>query len=106
MKRLKKGRSLVLVFMSIFFFIIAATFIAVIILSPGNVEQFKDSNGRVLENSIAEKTFINVNGAKQGMIIKGKIKIIQYFYLFMGDLVCLSIFLLRIIQHILKIILQ
>ena len=63
-----------LVFMSIFFFIIAATFIAVIILSPGNVEQFKDSNGKVLENSIAEKTFINVNGAKQGMIIKGKNK--------------------------------
>lgn len=40
--------------------------------SPGKVTPFLDENGNVLENSISEKTFVNINGVKQGMFIRGE----------------------------------
>jgi pimeloyl-ACP methyl ester carboxylesterase len=40
--------------------------------SSGKVALFLDENGNVLENSISEKTFVNINGVKQGMFIRGK----------------------------------
>jgi pimeloyl-ACP methyl ester carboxylesterase len=41
-------------------------------LSPGKPEPFLDASGRPLAGSISEKVFVNVNGVKQGMFIKGK----------------------------------
>ena len=38
----------------------------------GRIEQYMDENGNVLEGSIAEKTYIDVNGRKNGLIIRGK----------------------------------
>jgi len=46
--------------------------ITLIILSPGNPKQFLDKNGNKLKNSISEKIFLDINGSKQGMFIKGK----------------------------------
>jgi pimeloyl-ACP methyl ester carboxylesterase len=43
-----------------------------VIKSPGKVEPFLDSNGNVLENSISEKVFVDINGIKQGMFISGE----------------------------------
>lgn len=43
-----------------------------LILSPGTIEPYYDQSGNVLEDSIAEKTFITIGGVKQGMIIKSK----------------------------------
>jgi len=40
--------------------------------SPGNPRLFLDDNGRLSAGSISEKTFIAINGVKQGMFIKGK----------------------------------
>ena len=40
--------------------------------SPGNPEPFLDENGRLLEGSISEKVFVNINGVEQGMFIKSK----------------------------------
>lgn len=40
--------------------------------SPGKVTPFLDENGNVLENSVSEKTFVNINGIKQGMFIRGE----------------------------------
>jgi pimeloyl-ACP methyl ester carboxylesterase len=40
--------------------------------SPGRPEPFVDENGRPLAGSISEKIFVNINGVKQGMFIKGK----------------------------------
>ena len=40
--------------------------------SPGEVPPFLDADGRVLENSIAEKVFVEIGGVKQGMFIRGK----------------------------------
>jgi pimeloyl-ACP methyl ester carboxylesterase len=40
--------------------------------SPGKPKPFVDKNGRPLAGSISEKTFVDINGSKQGMFIKGK----------------------------------
>jgi len=41
-------------------------------LSPGKPEPFLDENGKPLAGSISEKVFVDINGVKQGMFIKGK----------------------------------
>ena len=40
--------------------------------SPGKPEPFLDENGKSLPGSISEKIFVNINGVRQGMIIKSK----------------------------------
>lgn len=42
--------------------------------SSGKVKPFLDKNGKVIEGSISEKIFVEINGVKQGMFIKGKDK--------------------------------
>jgi len=46
--------------------------IVLLIMSPGKIKQFTDENGRKIENSMAEKCFVEINGVKMGMIIKSK----------------------------------
>lgn len=43
-----------------------------LLLSPGTPAPFTDENGNSLPASISEKTFIDVNGVKQGMFIKSR----------------------------------
>jgi pimeloyl-ACP methyl ester carboxylesterase len=52
--------------------LIVIVFITLLILSPGNPKQFSDENGNKLANSISEKIFLDINGSKQGMFIRGK----------------------------------
>lgn len=40
--------------------------------SPGKPKPFTDEYNTIISNSISEKIFIDVNGTKQGMFIKGK----------------------------------
>ena len=40
--------------------------------SPGRPQPYVDANGRLLAGSISEKIRVNINGAEQGMFIKGK----------------------------------
>ena len=40
--------------------------------SPGTIRPFLHEDGTVVENSIAEKTFVEINGVRQGMFIRGK----------------------------------
>lgn len=47
-------------------------FCILLLYSPGKIEPFLDQNGKVLEGSISEKTFVNIGGIQQGMFIKGK----------------------------------
>ena len=58
--------------LGIFGLVIISLIIILIILSPGNPKQFFDKNRIKLSNSISEKTFLDINGSKQGMFIKGK----------------------------------
>jgi pimeloyl-ACP methyl ester carboxylesterase len=43
-----------------------------ILFNSGNPKPFTDMNGKVIKGSISEKIFLNINGCKQGLIIKGK----------------------------------
>ena len=44
--------------------------IAVAVTSGDKVSPFVDEQGNVLPNSIAEKTFVSINGRENGMFIK------------------------------------
>lgn len=55
----------------IFLFLILCVIIF-ITASTGRIKAYRDSNGNILENSIAEKSIINLNGANNGLIIRGK----------------------------------
>ena len=52
--------------------IVVLCLIALLIMSPGKIKQFTDKNGRKIENSMAEKCFVEINDVKMGMIIKSK----------------------------------
>ena len=67
----KKGRIGVLTILVLALFIIIAIFM---ILPPGKgeISQFRDEGGIIIEGSIAEKTYIEVDGTKLGLIIVGK----------------------------------
>src|SRR5689334_25432580 len=39
---------------------------------PGKPAPFLDENGKPLPKSISEKVFVDINGVRQGMFIKGK----------------------------------
>ncbi len=41
-------------------------------LSPGSLQPFVDEDGRPLASSISEKVFVDINGARQGMIIQSR----------------------------------
>jgi len=43
-----------------------------LVMSPGKIKQFTDKNGRKIENSMAEKCFVEINDVKMGMVIKSK----------------------------------
>ena len=58
-----------IIVVNIFGIIALLTFLYV--LSPGKIESINDKNGVALKNSISEKTFVDINGVKIGMIIKG-----------------------------------
>ena len=42
------------------------------LFSNGKPVQFTDISGKMIENSISEKVFVEINGAKQGLFIKSK----------------------------------
>lgn len=46
--------------------------IAFFVVSTGKIDEYKNDDGTVLENSIAEKIIININGADNGLFIRGK----------------------------------
>lgn len=47
---------------------------ALILISPGKPEPFRNEQGEPLVGSISEKIFVDINGIKQGMFIQGKDK--------------------------------
>lgn len=51
---------------------VTVPFIAAAITGKGEVKQFRDENGEVLEGSVAEKISMEIGGRKNGMIIRGK----------------------------------
>lgn len=57
----------------IFFLFCILIFIGILLLfSPGKPKPYLDEKGHPLPRGISDKVFININGVKQGMFIKGK----------------------------------
>lgn len=52
--------------------IISLVILYIILQSKGEITAFSDSQGRPLEKSLSEKVYVDINGKKQGMIIRGK----------------------------------
>jgi pimeloyl-ACP methyl ester carboxylesterase len=53
-------------------FVLAVVFGALFALSSGKPSPIADEHGHPLANSISEKIWININGVRQGMFIRGK----------------------------------
>lgn len=57
------------------FLIIGTILISLLIIfinSPGKLLQLKDTQGNVIQGSISEKVWVEINGIKQGMFIRGE----------------------------------
>ena len=59
--------------------------------SPGKPEPFLDENGQPLAGSISEKIFMDINGIKHGMFMKGEEQQTQFCFFFTVDPACPSI---------------
>lgn len=59
---------------SIFFAVILILISVLLANSSGKPKPFLNKSGKPLSGSISEKIFVNINGVKQGMFIKGKDK--------------------------------
>lgn len=69
-----KKRKLRVYIMWIAVFIIIGLLVLICVILPpstGKVAPYLDENGKVLSGSIAEKTFVKINGIQQGMFLKG-----------------------------------
>lgn len=51
---------------------IVGLFIYFLMISQGKIKPYYNENGQILENSIAEKIKIKINGVENGMFIRGK----------------------------------
>lgn len=62
---------------AVWFIIICVVIVACVIFPPsqGEMPLFYDDNGNAIPDSISEKTFINVDGTKIGLLITGKNKL-------------------------------
>lgn len=52
--------------------IILIGLLIIFVYSPGKLPPLKDSQGNIIEGSISEKIWIEINGIKQGMFIRGE----------------------------------
>lgn len=63
---------IVLIVLAIVLLLLVVFLAAVFFTGKDKIEPFLDSSGNVISGSVAEKTYIDVNGRKNGMIIRGK----------------------------------
>ncbi len=71
------ARKAVRIILTIFIILLGCVLIFVGVIaavSPGKPKPFLDQSGKEIPGSISEKTFVTINGVKQGMFIKGKDK--------------------------------
>ncbi|MDR1237050.1 MAG: alpha/beta hydrolase [Propionibacteriaceae bacterium] len=52
--------------------VIFAVVVIILINSPGKLEPLKNEQGNVIQGSVSEKIWVDINGIKQGMFIRGE----------------------------------
>jgi pimeloyl-ACP methyl ester carboxylesterase len=67
-----KIMNIILILVCIIAGLVLVLLITFLVNSPGKPEPFKDTEGNTIKGSISEKIFIEINGARQGMFIKGR----------------------------------
>lgn len=72
MKHLKKAFKILFTMLSIFLGIAICLFLYIFFYSPGKIKPYLDKSGKEMVGSIAEKTFLQIGGVKQGMFIRSK----------------------------------
>lgn len=72
MIELKGIKKFMLIIAVVIFLTIISFLLVLIFMSSGKPKQFLDKNGKVFKNSISEKVFLEINGTRQGMFIKGE----------------------------------
>jgi pimeloyl-ACP methyl ester carboxylesterase len=70
----RKVRRISLIVFAVLLAVITVVAAILFAVSPGRPKPFLDKNGKVIADSISEKIFVNINGVKQGMFLKGKNK--------------------------------
>lgn len=63
---------MILILLSVLFGCIIICFAVLMIWSPGKMTPFTNENGTVLNGSLSEKSWVELNGVEMGMIIKAK----------------------------------
>ena len=69
---LRKPVKIMIIIFGVLLISIVIFFFSLMAMSPGKPPPFLDESGKFLEGSISEKIYIDINGVKQGMFIKGK----------------------------------
>ena len=72
---MKKGRTfmkIAIAFLVLILLLISVILISFIVSSKNTIKPYLDEQGNTLKGSVSEKIFIDVNGKKNGMIIRGK----------------------------------
>jgi pimeloyl-ACP methyl ester carboxylesterase len=67
----KVGRILLIILLSVVG-ILAVGFFVLLVKSPGKLAPLTDKNGKVIANSLAEKSFIEIGGIRQGFFIRSE----------------------------------
>lgn len=69
---IKGARSMLISVISIIVVGIVAAILIILINSPGKLKPLRNEQGNVIQGSISEKTWVEINGIKQGMFIRGE----------------------------------
>ena len=75
MKRKMAAGILLKIIMKVVIVLVLATVLflmTVKVTGKGEIEPFRNADGSIMENSIAERIFVDINGRQNGMIIRGK----------------------------------
>ena len=72
--RTRKAVRIALIVFSVLLAVITVVVGILAVVSSGTPKPFLDKSGKVIAGSISEKIFVNINGVKQGMFLKGKNK--------------------------------
>ncbi len=71
-KPFKTIKKMIAILFTTLLVLVLMLFSILLIYSPGKPTAFLDENGKPIPGSISEKIFVDINGMKQGMIIKTK----------------------------------
>ena len=70
--KLRRLVKVLLLIIGCIFGIVIIAFLIILIYSPGKLPPLKDEQGKVIPDSISEKVWLEVNGIRQGMFIRGE----------------------------------